>query len=78
MVPMQTLSLKQNVGDDGEDDERDTLLHHLQLYQRERPAVAFETNAVGWNLTAVLEEGDAPLKGNNGNEGPVATGSRLL
>lgn len=33
MVPVQTLSLKQDIGDDGEDNERHHLLHHLQLHK---------------------------------------------
>ena len=57
---MQVGALKQDVGDDGEDTQRDALLNDLQLYQIEGSAVALETNAIGGHLTAILEEGDGP------------------
>lgn len=78
MIPVQALPLKQDVGNDSKDDERDALLYYLQLYQRERTAVPFEADAVGRYLTAILKKGDAPREGDNGNERPVAAGARLL
>ena len=32
MVPVQALSLEEDVGDDGENDERYALLYHFELY----------------------------------------------
>jgi len=46
-------------GEDGEDDEGDDLLDDLELDGRE----AVGADAVGGNLQAVLEEGDAPTDG---------------
>jgi hypothetical protein len=43
-------------GKDAEDRQRDDLLNHFELDHAEA-AVA---KAVGWNLEAVLKEGDAP------------------
>ena len=71
MVPVEILMLEHDVGDDGKDSQRDTLLHDLQLYQREGTAVADEAHAVGWHLTAVFKEGDAPREGNDAEQGPV-------
>ena len=71
MVPMETLSLKHDISNNSKDSQRDTLLHDLQLYQREGTAVADEAHAVGWHLTAVFKEGDAPREGNDAEQGPV-------
>ena len=32
VIPMKVLSLKKNVGDDGEDRQTDTLLYYLELH----------------------------------------------
>ena len=60
VVPVQVGALEQDVGDDGEDTQRDALLDDLQLYQIEGSAIALKTDAVGWHLTAILEKGDGP------------------
>ena len=78
MVPMQALSLEEDVGDDGEDDERYALLNHLELHQVEGTAIIDESNSVGRYLTAVFEEGDGPTECDDSDEGPVAAGARLL
>ena len=67
---MQLLPLEHDVGDDGKDEERDTLLHHFQLNQREGAAIAYEAHAVGRHLTAVLEEGNAPRENDDAYEWP--------
>ena len=33
MIPVQSLSLEEDIGDDGEDDERYAFLNHLELDQ---------------------------------------------
>ena len=78
MVPMQALSLEEDVGDDGEDDERHALLNHLELNQVEGTAIIDESDSVGRYLTAVFEEGDGPTECDDTDEGPVAAYARLL
>ena len=78
MVPMQALSLEEDVGDDGEDDERHALLNHLELHQVEGTAIIDESDSVGRYLTAVFKEGDGPAECDDSDEGPVAAGARLL
>ena len=72
MVPMERLSLKEDVGYDGEDAKADALLHHLELYKRKGTAVALEAKSVGGYLTTILEESYAPGEDYNGKERPVA------
>ena len=72
------LALKEYVRNDGKDDQRDTLLNHFQLYERERTAVALETNAVGRYLTTILKECDAPRKDDDANQSPVVADVCLL
>ena len=55
VVPVKALSEVVN-GEDSEDAERDDLLDDFELGWREGAG----TDAVGGNLQAVLEEGDAP------------------
>ena len=71
MVPVQGLTLEEEVGDDAEDNQRDDFLDYLELHEGKRAAVADKADAVGWYLTAVLEEGDAPGEGNDTEKGPV-------
>ena len=78
MVPMQRLSLKQDVGYHGKDTETDALLDDLELNEIERTTIADETQSVGWHLTAILEEGDEPRKENHYDEWPMSRGARLL
>ena len=78
MIPVQSLSLKENIGDDGEDDERYAFLYHLELDQIKRSAIIHETDAVGWYLTAIFEEGDSPTEGDDTDKRPVAAHARLL
>ena len=60
MVPVEILSLKQNVGYHGEDTETDALLEHLQLHKVEGTAIALKPQTVGGHLTTILKKGDAP------------------
>lgn len=62
VVPVQTLTLEENVGNDGEDDEGYAFLYHLELNQREGAAVVDKANTVGGYLTAVLKESDSPTE----------------
>ena len=60
VIPMQILTLKEDVGDDGEDTETDALLYDLELNEIERTAIAIESHTVGRHLTAILKERYAP------------------
>ena len=66
MIPVQSLSLKEDIGDDGEDNKRYAFLYHLELDQIKWPAIIHETDAVGWYLTAIFEEGNGPTEGGEG------------
>ena len=57
---MELLPLEDDVGNDAEDNQGDDFLYDFELHQRERPAVANETDAVGGHQEAVLDAGDAP------------------
>ena len=74
---MQVLALEHDVGNDRKDGQRNALLHHLQLYQREGAAVAYEAQPVGGHLAAVLEEGNAPGEDDDAKQGPVVADARL-
>lgn len=78
MIPVQSLSLEEDIGDDGEDDKRYAFLNHLELDQIKRSAIIHETDAVGWYLTAIFEEGDGPTEGDDTDKRPVAAHARLL
>ena len=60
MVPMQVCALEQDVGDDAENGQRDTLLNHLQLNEVEGTAVIYKSQTVGRHLTAILKESNTP------------------
>lgn len=60
VVPVQLLSVEEEVGDDAENDQRDNLLYHLELHQREGAAVAFKSYAIGRHLAAILKESYSP------------------
>ena len=78
MIPVQSLSLEEDIGDDGEDDKRYAFLNHLELDQIKWSAIINETDAVGWYLTAIFEEGDRPTEGDDTDKRPVAAHARLL
>lgn len=78
MVPMQTLSLEKNIGDEGEDDERYAFLYHFELYQGEGTTIVDETYAVGWHLATVLKESYRPTKNNDSYQRPIAANASLL
>ena len=77
MVPVQVCALKHDVGNDAEDGQRDTLLYNLQLDEVEGAAVLDKAQTVGWHLTAVLEEGNAPREDDDAEQRPVRTDTRL-
>ena len=62
VVPVQVLTLEENVGYHGKDSQTDALLYHFQLHQVEGTAVALKTETVGGHLTAILKKGYAPTE----------------
>ena len=78
MIPMQMSALEHDVGNDAEDGQRDAFLNDLQLNEIERTAILYETYAIGWYLTTILKEGNAPREDDDTNEGPVAGCASLL
>ena len=62
VVPAQGVRLHENQREQREDRERDYLLDDFQLPDRERPAELRRPDAVGRNLEAVFEQGDAPAQ----------------
>ena len=78
MIPVQSLSLEEDIGDDGKDDKRYALLNHLELHQVEGTAIIDESNSVGRYLTAIFEESDGPTEGDDTDKRPVAAHARLL
>jgi len=75
---MERLPLKEDVGHDGEDDERDALLDDLELHEAEGTAVALEADAVGRHLAAIFKESDAPRENDDAQQGPIGRDARLL
>ena len=78
VIPMKWLSGKHALSYYREDDKTDNFLYYLQLDEVERTAVVNESDTVGWHLTAVLKEGDAPWEGDGGYQRPVGWYACLL
>lgn len=67
MVPMEGFALKQHRDHDGEDEQGDDLLNHLQLDEGEGPSIVNKPYAIGGHLAHVFKEGNPPREGNNGD-----------
>ena len=78
MVPSKVCVLEENHREEDEDYERDNLLHDFQLDEREGASVAVKSDAVGGNLQAIFNEGDAPGEDYDGNQRPVRTDAGRL
>ena len=71
MVPLDGLAFEEESDDDGEDGKGNHLLDHFQLHKVERTAIALETDAVGRDGEAILEESDAPGEEDDENQRPA-------
>ena len=71
MVPVELLVLEDEIGNNGEDHQRDALLDDLKLDEVEGASVVDEADAVGWHLTAIFEKSNYPREGDDKIEGPV-------
>ena len=78
MVPVEGLSLEQEVGDDGKYRQRNDFLNDLELDERERTAVLREAHPVGGHHKRVFKEGDSPGKEDDADERPVVRNLHLL
>ena len=78
VIPVEGLSLEQEVGDDGKYRQRNDFLNDLELDERERTAVLREAHPVGGHHKRVFEEGDSPGKEDDADERPVVRNLHLL
>ena len=62
VVPAQGVRLHENQREQREDRERDDFLDHFQFPDRERASELGRSDAVGRDLEAVFEQGDAPAE----------------
>ena len=67
---MQRLASEEDGRKECKDDERDDLLHHLELHQREGASVTRETYSVGRYLARIFGQSDAPRKDDNKPQWP--------
>lgn len=75
---MKLLSLKEDVGNDAENNEGDDFLYDFKLHQCEWAAVAHETYPVGRHLTTVFKEGDSPREQDDAQQRPVGGDAGLV
>lgn len=68
MVPAQRIRAHKDQREDAKYRERDDLLDHLQLPDRERTAELRAAEAVGRDLKTVFEQGDAPTQQDDRDE----------
>lgn len=68
VVPAQRIRAHEDQREDGEDRERDDLLDHLELPDREGTAEFGAADAVGRDLKAIFKQGDAPAQQHDGHE----------
>ena len=61
MIPAK-LHVKRHHAEKDEHAERDNFLNHLELHEREGPAVFDKTNSVGRHLQAVFEKRNRPTE----------------
>ena len=78
MVPVESLSLKENRGKHREYDEGDDLLNDFQLHEGERASVAGKADAVGRNLAGVFKKGDRPAENDDADQRKRGKPARLL
>lgn len=78
VVPVQWLSLKKHVGNNGKHYKGDAFLDDFQLNKRERTAITLEPNPVGRHLTTVFKECYSPGEHNDPYQRPVTRHTSLL
>ena len=78
VVPLQSLALEEEGCEYREDNQRDNLLHHLELHQRKWASVAHKTYAVGRYLARILGQRDTPREEYHQPQGPRRDELHLL
>ena len=78
MVPMKAFAFEQKRSEHSEYYQSDYFLQDLELNQGKRPAVALESNPVGWDLESIFKQGDSPRKQNYREQRPVGTDFHFL
>ena len=76
MIPSE-LHVKGHHAEKDEYAERNDFLNHLELHEREGPAVFDKTNSVGRHLQAVFEKGNRPTECDDGNHRPLVEPLKL-
>ena len=76
MIPAK-LHVKRHHAEKDEHAERDNFLNHLELHEREGPAVFDKTNSVGRHLQAVFEKRNRPTECDDGNHRPLVEPLKL-
>ena len=78
MVPPQFGAFEAEKAKDGENRERNHLLQHFELNEREWAAIAIKPDAIGRHLKAIFKQGQSPRKQNDGIERPIGAVAREL
>ena len=76
MIPSE-LHVKGHHAEKDEYAERNDFLNHLELHEREGPAVFDKTNSVGRHLQAVFEKRNRPTECDDGNHRPLVEPLKL-
>ena len=71
MIPVDGFALEDGGDDDGEDDERDSLLNDLELHQRIGTAINLGAYTVGWNHEGIFEQSHSPAHEDDEDQRPV-------
>ena len=77
MIPLYGLLPEDQSYEKGEYGQGYNFLNYLELHQGEGTAVSCKTYSVGRHLTAVFEQGYAPGKQNDSNQGPAVADMHL-
>ena len=78
VVPLQSLALEEEGCEYREDNQRDNLLHNLELHECKWTTIACETDTIGRNLARVLGKCDAPREEYHQPQGPRRDELHLL
>ncbi len=78
MVPVELLSLKEQICHDCKDNQGNHFLNDLQLHKTERTSILHETQSVCRDHQTILKEGNCPREGNDTYKRPVIRDMFLL
>jgi hypothetical protein len=78
MIPMKRFTFEKQGGEYGEYHQRNDFLNNLELDERERSAIASETDTIGWYLKGIFGKSNAPRKQDDKIEWPTGYDFHLL